>query len=529
MSRFKELGTNMVGDVLSGASGPLGALFGDRHASASFSFPSDVEGIGQRHFVRFNVVNIEGSTFGGVGGKSSTSADTSVAGELIGGAIGAAVGGGIGGGMLASIAGNAADSLGVSTAVQNIADAGLNVADTVVGGAAGIAGGIATGVENAAGSLAAGAVDAVGAGVGAVGGALGLGAEAPDLSGMPDTIGGALPAGIPDIANLTVGDLGLPIEIPLKPPSLEELNVPIPNPMDILNVKEAWGDIQGAAKATWGNLSTAAGSIQTALGKAADLTVDSLKGMGEDFTQGPPGTSGTRVQSVADIILYIPQNITENYQSSWSGGARGMADNLTADSLKDAAKAVADNFSVNDMGLKALEGVLKSTNISPTGAAAEILGKTKSKLFNNPDLVKSELKREGIAVDPHFDLLFTGVQPRQFTFEFKMAPRNPTEAQMVASIVRVFKMYSAPVRRDSSGKARYWDLPCYFNIEYWNSDKTHKIKPCALTSIGVNYTGSGDNHTFYDGYPIQTDLTLTFIESSLLTRSDFESGDGGGY
>ena len=514
MSRFKELGTNMVDDIVSGASGPLGSLFGDKHSSTSLSFPSDVEGIGQRHFIRFNVVNIDGSTFGGVGGKSSTSADTSVAGELIGGAVGAAVGGGIGGGILASIAGNAADSLGVSTAVQNIADAGLNVADTVVGQAAGIADDLAAGVEGAAQEVVGGAVGAVGDLAGGVAGMAG------DLAGdAVGAVGDLLSGNLPDLPSLD----------DLKVPSLEDLKVPLPNPADILNLDNAWTKIEAAATKTWGNLSTAAGSIQEAIGNAAQIAEDSLKGMGEDFTQGSPGTSGTRVQSVADIILYIPQNITENYQSQWAGGERGMADNLTVSGVSKVAQDALKSMVGGGATTTALEDAMNSLGISSAGAKAELIGKIKSSIFNNPDLVKSELKRSGIGVDPHFDLLFTGVQARQFTFEFKMAPRNPTEAQMVANIIRVFKMYSAPVLEEGSAKARYWQLPCYFNIEYWNADKTHKIKPCALTNIGINYTGSGDNHTFYDGYPIQTDLTLTFVESSLLTRSDFESGDNGGY
>ena len=64
MPNFKELGTDIVGDVLSGASGPLGDLFNNRHgSSSSLSFPLDVEGVGQRHFIRFNIVSISGTDF----------------------------------------------------------------------------------------------------------------------------------------------------------------------------------------------------------------------------------------------------------------------------------------------------------------------------------------------------------------------------------------------------------------------------------------------------------------------------------
>ena len=483
MSNFKELGTSMVGDVLSGATGPLGALFGDKHATSSYNFPMNVEDLGERHFIRFNVIKIDGSSFKGGSKKSSTSSDTNAVGELIGGSVGAAVGGGIGGGLVGAIAGNAADSLGVSSAVANIADAGVDVASSVVGGAVGVAGGLAGGAMGAATDLAGGALGAAG-----------------------DLAGGAVGA---------VGDL-LSGNLP-EIPSLEDLKVPLPNPMDILNIDNAWGDIQAAASATWGNLSSAASSISGAVTGAVDILEDSLKGLGEDAPQDFSGTSGTQVQSIADIILYIPHNITESYQSQWTGGSLGAAGALADEAMK-----------VVDAGFSgAATALMKAMGDNAVGGAAEVGGQLLGDAFSNPDLQGAVLKKAGIAIDPKFELLFTGVQPRTFTFDFKMAPRNATEAQMIANIIRIFKMYSAPgANQDSS---RYWTLPMYFQIEYWNSDKTHKIKPCALTGINVNYTGSGDNHTFYDGYPIQTDLSLTFMESALLTREDFESGDNGGY
>ena len=45
----------------------------------------------------------------------------------------------------------------------------------------------------------------------------------------------------------------------------------------------------------------------------------------------------------------------------------------------------------------------------------------------------------------------------------------------------------------------------------------------------VNYGASGTNHTFYDGYPVQTDMTLTFMENELLTRDQFEDTPQGGF
>ena len=138
---------------------------------------------------------------------------------------------------------------------------------------------------------------------------------------------------------------------------------------------------------------------------------------------------------------------------------------------------------------------------------------------------------QGVSVNPYFELFFEGVQPRTFTFDFKLSPRNQTEAEAIQNIIMRFKMYAAPpasVNDPETGapSARYWGYTSLFQIQYWNSEKLHRIKPCALQNITVNYTGDGTNHTYYDGHPIQPDLTLTFVESELLTRKDFTEKEG---
>lgn len=500
-SKYKDLGTSMVDGVLSGATGPLGALFGDKHATSSYSFPLDVEGVGQRHFIRFQIKKYNGIEFESLG-KSSTSADSDAIGNLLGGAVGAAVGGGIGGGILGSIAGNAADSLGISDAVGNITDAAQDVAGTLVGGALSIADPLIGGVESVAGDLLGGVTEIAG-----------------NLAGLgADALGDLLSGDLPDLPSLD--DLGLP-EIP----SLSDLNVPLPSLDDILDVESAWGSIEAAATGTWGTLTSAAGDLQESLTGALHRTADALKSIGDDAPEEESKTTDSTVQSISDILLYIPHNVTESYQAGWTTGAKGVAGSIQS-SLED---TLSQGLSIQ--GLQDFATDLKSKVGGTDKALREGIGKLASKAFTNPDLEKATLQDGGIAIDPQFILLFTGVQARNFTFDFKMSPRNATEAQMITRIVRIFKQYSAPNQLVAGKGYRMWELPALFHIEYWNAAQTHKIKPCALTGVAVNYTGSGTNHTFKDGYPIQTDLTLTFTESELLTRTDFAeaSGDVGGY
>ncbi|HIA11314.1 MAG TPA: hypothetical protein EYO59_00045 [Chromatiaceae bacterium] len=501
---FRDMGTSVVGGLLSGASGPLGALFGDRHGTAHFSFPSDVEGVGQRHFIRFNILKITGTTFERVESQSSISPDENGVGELVSGLTGAAVadavGGGVGGALLGSIvgdiAGNASDALGVSSAVGSIVGGVESVASDVLGTVGGAADAISGGLDGV-----------LGAAEGLAGGVIGA---AGDLAG--GLVGG--------VGDLLSGDL----------PSLSDINIELPNPLDALD--NAYGSIKAAASETFGALSSAPGEILNAVTQTVDIAEDALKNLGgflgssggeaDSISDGVGGTS----ESVGDIILFMPFGVSESYGANWAGGELGAV-GAAAESIGKVASAAGGAGNIMKGIGAGGKQILEEINQNALGAGMEIGGKLLGKALGNDAVAKKALQVAGLAVNPHWELFFEGVNPRSFTFDFKMSPKNATEAQAIQAICRTFKINAAPgTNKDST---RYWTYPHYFEIEYWNADQVHKIKPCALTQISINYTATGTNHTFYDGYPIQTDLSLTFMESVLLTRDDFTSGDDGGY
>lgn len=531
---FSDMGSQLLG----GGSGPLASLFGDKHSSTGLSFPSDVEGVGQRHFIRFSIVDIDGGKIETAGEKSSTEAETSAEGTLLGGLAGAAVGGGIGGALLGGVVGNAADKLGVSSAVGSLVSGAEDIIGNV-GGAldsavGGIAGSLETGIESVV-ETALGPV--VGAVDDLVGGALDV---VQDLTaGALDVAGDLLSGEIPDIPDLpSLDDIGAKLNLDaLKDliPDLDKIELPTP---DFSMLENAWDDISGAVSDTWGEISALPGKLADAIRDEeppeADAAMPAAEGESEETS---PVTEGTR-STVGDIILYIPFGISETYQANWSGGNLGIYGAIdtkgidTALSKLGSAVLNKNSEAIRDAvssGYDALQAAADNAGANKSGFTAEFLGRGLGAALQNDAIVKHKLKLEsggggerGLSVNPHFDLFFDGVNNRTFTFDFKMAPKNATEAANIASIVRMFKTHAAP--GENAGMTRYWTYPHVFQIEYWNLENTHRIKDCALVNINVNYSGIGDNHTFYDGYPIQTDISLTFAEMSLLTREDFEQG-----
>ena len=70
----------------------------------------------------------------------------------------------------------------------------------------------------------------------------------------------------------------------------------------------------------------------------------------------------------------------------------------------------------------------------------------------------------------------------------------------------------------------FFAYPNVFEIEFYNEKQTHKIATSALTSISVDHAGSGTNSTFYDDYPVETNLTLSFTELEIMHKSKIERG-----
>lgn len=399
MSVFKSLATSFVqGSV----TGPLKGLHGNKFPSGGLQFPLDVTGPEQGHFIRFNIIEIDGAKFEGNSpssreGATQSDAEGNLLGGIIAGGIGAAIGGQAGG---------------------------------IIGGLLGNA----------------------------------LGGAASDLAGSALSKLGPLSNALTKVSD-AVGDVAGSItdEIPL--------------------VKDALSGLGGFPGSIGGIAQTMSGAIMP------------------------------RRESVGDIIMFVPMAISESYSTTWTGKDVGFIGSAVLNGEKtwqDLSENAGDYLS-EGIG-KAVGGALGNDSIAQinlkTGKIGGAVGAGSG---------------DALAVNPHVEFFFENVTPRTFSFDFKLSPRNPDESEAIQKIIRSFKFHSAP-KPQGSEAGRYWVYPQVFQIEYWNSDKTNKIGDCALTSVDVTYSGTGDNHTFYDGQPILVELKLNFMELDIITKDHIEQG-----
>ena len=154
----------------------------------------------------------------------------------------------------------------------------------------------------------------------------------------------------------------------------------------------------------------------------------------------------------------------------------------------------------------------------------------------------------GVIVNPNTELLFNGFDLRTFSLNFKMVARNSTEAKNIRDIVTAFKMAMLP-RLDERKSANDQDAPNIFTddkqvkgvdrtsfigvpdlveIKVMQGSSEHPFisqwKPCAITSLNVNYTADGAYATYQDGEPVAVTMSLGLSEIKLIYREDIRFG-----
>lgn len=218
------------------------------------------------------------------------------------------------------------------------------------------------------------------------------------------------------------------------------------------------------------------------------------------------------------VAMYLPANVEDTTAATYSDAATGIAGFAIATGLntgKDAASiarslVAGSEVLLKDMGIKAIAAVAEV-------AGAEGVAGLAKKAFGEAD-------------NPYMEVLFDAMSLRTFTYNFKFAPRNETEALEAQKIIQLFKFHMAPELRP--GINRFLGIPSTFDIHYMFLSKNgmasensfyNRIATCVLSSCIVNYTPEGVK-SFEDGGPTQTTMTLTFKEKELLTKDKIAEG-----
>jgi len=246
------------------------------------------------------------------------------------------------------------------------------------------------------------------------------------------------------------------------------------------------------------------------------------------------GGSGAASYTTADptyktIVLYMPEDISTGFRGNWGGKAFST---VGANILRSAGASGFDK--VKSAAETFADGAGRIKQIAGAAALRSALQAIGADSVSNDDVFSSV---SGAILNPNTELLFQSSDMRNFQLNFKLVPRNGTEATTCNDIIKQFKKCTLP-RRDpgtvfgfegASEYAGFIGVPNLCRVSFMKGSNEHdvlpKFKMCAVTQVDVNYTPDGVYATYHDGQPVAMTLTLNFQETKLCFAEEVESND----
>ena len=227
------------------------------------------------------------------------------------------------------------------------------------------------------------------------------------------------------------------------------------------------------------------------------------------------------------ITLFMPAQVSVSYKSSYEEATIGAG----AAIIGDLYNTIKDNTSVEGLrqGYENNKGAIKAAvgegSVKALLASADIIPGISG--------IKGAIEAQsGIIISDRMELLFKGLDRRDFSYTFTMIPRSLSEAEAIRNIVFAFKYNMLPEFSDGNRAGRKLRMPNTFDIEYMylgkSNDYLNKISTCVLKSMDVKY--GGDRYKTFDPDPegnpppVMTEITLSFEELELITRERVAEG-----
>lgn len=119
------------------------------------------------------------------------------------------------------------------------------------------------------------------------------------------------------------------------------------------------------------------------------------------------------------------------------------------------------------------------------------------------------------------EMFFEGVELRQFTFDFVFIAESEKESEQIRKIVKAFRASALPRRGSDKTYLKY---PDQVEVSFYRGGEQNlsfpKIKKCFITNVEVSYGENVNGATFSDGSPVETRLSLSITEDTILTSED---------
>jgi hypothetical protein len=245
-----------------------------------------------------------------------------------------------------------------------------------------------------------------------------------------------------------------------------------------------------------------------------------------------PNISNYKAAAAPTIILYMPEDISTGHKANWSGK-----------NFSNIGKGIMQTAGAKDLmsGLQEFGQTVNTAveNFVPIAGAQLISGAIGRITGESVSLDEFIGSTRGVILNPNSELLFSGIDMRNFSLSYKLVPRNAREADHIEEIIRTFKREMLPSANSGAEQikesinvtgfqANYIKVPdvCKVSFMKGNGLNPHvpQYKMCAITGVDVTYTPDGVYATTVDGRMVAYQLTINFQETKLVFKEDITGG-----
>lgn len=232
------------------------------------------------------------------------------------------------------------------------------------------------------------------------------------------------------------------------------------------------------------------------------------------------------------ILLPVPEDISYTDSPQWADQAVGVlgrfGPQVASDAMGGGSAAIAESLS-------------KLAKAGTVSVVLEAIRKTGA----DPNAITQNIN--GKIANPYMEQIFNGIGMREFSFSWKLVPRNNKEQKSIHSIIKTLRKAVLPNKSGTFGDVnggtietddiardtndRWLTVPKVFNLAWKyqgeSIESMPKIKTCICKNIQVSYTPDNvwathllDNNP----YPVAYNLSLTFGEMEIITSNDVNDG-----
>ena len=241
------------------------------------------------------------------------------------------------------------------------------------------------------------------------------------------------------------------------------------------------------------------------------------------------------------VELPIPKQIGDNKSVDWGENSLNMfqmtAFNMATDPGTTAQEIQGvistlqgGNIDLGD-GLEGTQDIASAIRAAVGGMAVNVLG-------GNTTTNQFLSRASGKVLNANKELLFNGTKLREFAFDFTFTPRSKNESEIALKIIRKLKQHMSPRAGEelakSGSEGLFINSPDLFLLRYLSAGKDHpflnSFKPCALTSLSVNYSAGGVYSTYGSGgdsTPVHMKVNMIFKETNPVYFEDYDNVEKG--